>query len=108
MKKHYPIGLSQKGRTIADVCISDCLNLPLKSESMDSILCIAVLHHISSEERRLQVLKEALRVLKLNGTGLITVWSTQQENPQKTIEKWKIIDNGNFLIVNFIISIRKR
>ena len=58
---------------------------------MDAALCIAVMHHISSIDRRLRILKEMARVLKPNGTALITVWAQEQQDKEKTIAKWKPI-----------------
>lgn len=42
----------------------DALALPFRSGIFDATLCIAVLHHISSVERRLQVISELLRITK--------------------------------------------
>jgi hypothetical protein len=58
------------------------------------VLCIAVLHHISTVERRLQLLRELARVLKPGGQGIVTVWATEQEDPVKTIKKWALIKEG--------------
>ena len=55
------------------------------------MLCIAVLHHISSAARRLRMLEELVRVLKPGGRVLITVWATQQGDPTK-FDKWLPIE----------------
>lgn len=55
------------------------------------MLCIAVLHHISSAARRLRVLEELVRVLKPGGRALVTVWAMQQEDPTKS-NKWSAIE----------------
>lgn len=60
---------------------------------MDAGLCIAVLHHISTINRRLEILKELIRVLRPNGRALVTVWAQEQENQEKTIMKWKPIQS---------------
>ena len=57
------------------------------------MLCIAVLHHISSAARRLRMLEELVRVLKPGGRALVTVWATQQEDPTK-FDKWSPIELG--------------
>jgi len=51
----------------ADVAIADCFHLPYRRACCDAVLCIAVLHHISSPTRRLRVLSELLATL-LPGT----------------------------------------
>lgn len=77
------------GNAAADACIADGFHLPYKTGSMDAVLCIAVLHHISTPQRRLQMLCEVARLLQPGGQALVTVWSTKQENPARTIAKWK-------------------
>ena len=57
-------------------------NLPFKENSCDAIICIAVFHHLKTNEERIKSLKEMARVLKKNGTVLLSVWSFHQ--PQKT------------------------
>ena len=53
-------------------------SLPFRSASADHLICIAVLHHLSSESRRIAALVELTRVLKPGGTGLIYVWAFEQ------------------------------
>jgi SAM-dependent methyltransferase len=48
----------------ADVAVADCLNLPYRRGSCDAVLCIAVLHHISSPARRRRVLSQLLAILR--------------------------------------------
>jgi SAM-dependent methyltransferase len=57
---------------------ADCLNLPLRSRSCDALLSIAVLHHISTAERRAQAVLEIARVLVPGGICCIHVWATEQ------------------------------
>jgi len=64
-KKKYPDGKFQ---------VADALNLPFPDNYFDKIFCIAVLHHIPSEEFRLQFLKETKRVLRPEGLLIVTVW----------------------------------
>jgi SAM-dependent methyltransferase len=42
----------------------DTLRLPYRSDAFDVVLSIAVLHHLSTKERRLQALSELLRITK--------------------------------------------
>eukprot|EP00955_Chlamydomonas_euryale_P100944 365313-Chlamydomonas_euryale.AAC.45 len=66
----------------ADVCVADALALPYRAASCDAALCIAVLHHMSSVERRSALLAELLRLLVQGGRALVTVWATEQvRNP---------------------------
>ena len=75
----------------ADVAVADAFHLPYSSSRLDAVLCIAVLHHISSAARRLRMLEELVRVLKPGGRALVTVWATQQEDPSK-FDKWSPIE----------------
>lgn len=75
----------------ADVLVSDGLHLPYRDRSCNAVICIAVLHHLSSVSRRLQLLNELTRILAPNGMALVTVWATRQENMGK-IAKWKQLD----------------
>jgi len=68
-RNNYPEGKFQVG---------DALNLPFPNNFFDKVYSIAVLHHVPSEEFRLQFLKEARRVLKTEGLLILTVWKLFQ------------------------------
>ena len=57
---------------------------------MDAAISIAVLHHISSVSRRLQLLAELTRILRPGGQALVTVWASEQEDTKK-LAKWEPI-----------------
>lgn len=61
------------------------LNLPYRSNLFDTIIHIAVLHHISTKERRLIVLRELIRICCIGGRICISVWADEQIKK----EKWK-------------------
>ncbi|KAL0477362.1 alkbh8 [Acrasis kona] len=58
--------------------VSDCTNLPYRSNSFDVVISIAVVHHFSTVERRIQSLKELLRITKPGGKVLAYVWAFEQ------------------------------
>ncbi|XP_003486535.2 alkylated DNA repair protein alkB homolog 8 isoform X1 [Bombus impatiens] len=62
-----------------EVSLSDCLYLPYKDNSLDAVICIAVIHHLSTHERRKQAISELTRILRPNGKCLIYVWAKEQE-----------------------------
>ncbi len=66
---------------------ANALKLPFKDNSFDTVFSVAVLHHIPSKENRVKFLTEANRVLKPNGTCVITVWNTLQWRFLKTHKK---------------------
>ena len=62
----------------------DNLLLPFENNCAQAVLSIAVIHHFSTNERRLQALRELFRILKPGGTILIYVWSHEQERFKNT------------------------
>jgi len=72
------------------------LNLPYKTSSFDAVISIAVLHHLSTPERRRRFLLEIARVLRPNGRALVTVWAAEQRH--KRMKDWRIEPNGDAMI----------
>lgn len=74
---------------IADVCA-----LPFSEAVFDTVLCTAVLHHLTSDEG-IVAFNELHRVLKPNGVLLGSVWSRHQLRFEKVtgneaMVKWKL------------------
>ena len=67
------------------------LSIPLRDNISDAVLSIAVIHHLSSEKRRLECLNELIRILKPGGQLLIQVWALEQ--PEKSRRKFTQQDN---------------
>lgn len=104
---HTFIGLDSS-KIFIDICkkkglnceIGDMCKLPYSNNQFDAILSIAVFHHLSTIERRIQALKEMYRILKPNGKLLLSVWSIIQPKKTRrvftqygdTIVPWKNID----------------
>jgi SAM-dependent methyltransferase len=63
--------------------IADGLGLGFRDECFDFCISIAVIHHFSNQERRIEAIKEILRILKKGGTALIYVWAMEQEKNSK-------------------------
>ncbi|EDW01655.1 alkylated DNA repair protein alkB homolog 8 [Drosophila grimshawi] len=61
----------------------DCLQLPVRSASIDGCISIAVIHHLASSDRRLAALLEMARVLRPGGRGLVYVWAKDQRKNDK-------------------------
>lgn len=60
------------------VAACDILALPFRKGCADRVICIAVLHHLATAERRLQALRQMFNLLKPGeGRMLIYVWSTE-------------------------------
>ena len=65
-----------------------------KNNYFDYIICIAVIHHLSDEKRRLKMIENMLKLLKIGGNGLITAWSDKINK----IKYKKLDDDNNYLI----------
>ena len=50
-----------------------------RSSSFDACISIAVIHHLSTMERRANAIKELLRIVKPRGYVLIYVWALEQD-----------------------------
>ncbi|CAH2092389.1 unnamed protein product [Euphydryas editha] len=66
-----------------DVSAADCLRLDLLNANLreniaDVIICIAVVHHFSNQERRMQAISTIASLLRPGGRALITVWAKDQ------------------------------
>ena len=58
-----------------NVIEANMTNLPYLDNSVENIICIAVLHHLSMQEYRVNAIRELLRIVKENGRILLTVAS---------------------------------
>lgn len=63
----------------------DALALPFRSDLFDATLCIAVLHHLSTRSRRLQVLSELQRVTRLGGSIFLQAWAQEQDEGSRHV-----------------------
>ena len=71
---------------------SNITKIPLNNSSADAIICIAVFHHLSSSENRIQSLLEMKRLIKSGGKILLSTWSINQ--PQKTRRTFNTYGNN--------------
>ncbi len=69
----------EKGLNNVDFIHANMVKIPLKNDSVGTVLCIASLHNIKGREERLRSLKEIHRILKNGGRALISVWSRWQD-----------------------------
>ncbi|XP_064623177.1 alkylated DNA repair protein alkB homolog 8-like [Lineus longissimus] len=62
-----------------NVFICDCLSIPLRPGTFDACICIAVIHHLTTKERRLAAVRQIIDILQVGGRALIYVWALEQE-----------------------------
>ena len=63
-----------------------------ETNKFDAVISVAVIHHLDTEEKRIQSIKECLRVLKPKGLFMFQVWSYEQDRDSKF--KFIIGDNN--------------
>lgn len=67
----------------ADAMVSDGLNLPFLRSRFDFAISIAVIHHFSTPERRVEAVKHILDTLVPGGKALVYVWALEQEKSRR-------------------------
>ena len=82
-----------------NVVTSNITEIPFKSDTADAILCIAVFHHLSTNENRIKALLELKRIVKSGGKILLSVWSINQ--PAKTRKSFNNYGNNIVLWNNY-------
>ena len=61
------------------VVVGDCMSVPFRTSSCDAAICIAVLHHLSTRERRIRCIEELVRIVKPGGLVNVQAWARDQE-----------------------------
>ncbi|XP_029965209.1 putative tRNA methyltransferase 9B [Salarias fasciatus] len=62
-----------------EVQVCDGLHLPYRDGCFDAVLSIAVIHHLSTKERRIRAIREMARTLRVGGRIMIYVWAMEQK-----------------------------
>ena len=74
-----------------DVVYGDILSVPFEDKQFDYTICIAVIHHLSTPEKRKKAIDEVIRVTKKGGRILLLVWALEQ--PEDSRRKFEKQDN---------------
>ena len=81
----------------------DAVKLPFVTGMFDAVICIAVLHHMASIERRFAVISELVRIARVGANIMIQAWALEQGDDSKrvfenqdTYVPWKL--NKRFLL----------
>ncbi|PNP39030.1 hypothetical protein TGAM01_v205328 [Trichoderma gamsii] len=61
-----------------EVVVADALSLPYRERSVDFVICVAVIHHLSTAERRRECIAALLRCVRAGGKVLIYAWALEQ------------------------------
>ena len=78
---------------------SNILDIKSPDDIYDYTMCIAVIHHLDSEERRIKSIQELIRITKPGGKILIYVWAKEQEKfshykNNSIMVPWKVVKTG--------------
>ena len=57
----------------------DIVRLPYLDGIFDATICVAVLHHLASKDRRVAAVRELVRITRPGGRVLIQAWAKEQE-----------------------------
>lgn len=74
-----------------DVMYGDATDLPYTDANFDKVFSVAVIHHLSTPERRKKAVQELQRVLTENGKMFFSVWAVEQ--PQESRRSFTEGDN---------------
>jgi alkylated DNA repair protein alkB family protein 8 len=75
---------------------ANMIKIPIKENSIDSVICIASIHNVKGRNQRIQSIKEIYRIIKNNGTALISVWSRWQDKYRMYFFKKLFTHKGEF------------
>jgi len=73
-----------------DFVTLDSLKIPFSDKRFNSVYSIAALHHIPTERRRIELLKEFNRILKPGGKIILTNWNLWQKKYINLVFKYAI------------------
>ncbi|XP_071124379.1 serine-rich adhesin for platelets-like [Mytilus edulis] len=75
----YPL-VELSGEKGYEVLVADNQSLPFRDGAFDAVISVGVLHHFSTEPRRVKALKELCRILRPGGKLLVYVWAYEQKH----------------------------
>jgi len=75
-----------------NVIWGNILNIPFPENEFDNTICIAVIHHLSTPERRKKSIQELIRITKPTGKILIQVlgFNPKKYDTQEAIVEWNL------------------
>ncbi|KAL7822616.1 S-adenosyl-L-methionine-dependent methyltransferase [Trichoderma gracile] len=65
------------------VVVADALSLPYRERSVDFVICVAVIHHLSTRERRQEGIRALLDCVHGGGRVLVYAWALEQGSSRR-------------------------
>ncbi|KAL3427572.1 tRNA (uracil-5-)-methyltransferase trm9 [Phlyctema vagabunda] len=84
--------------------VADTLALPHPAASFDFAISIAVIHHLSTTERRREAISCILECLKDEGTALIYAWALEQKTSRRGWDE----GNDQDIMVPWVMKVGKK
>lgn len=81
-----------------DLLQANGLSLPYRSGSVDAVISVAVLHHLSTPLRRRAFVDEMARIVRPGGRVFVTVWADSACTASRRRRDWRVQDNGDAMI----------
>lgn len=77
------VDLARDRNARSELCVADGLALPYRAGTFDFAICIAVIHHLSTPERRREAVGALLESLRPGGKVLVYVWALEQSSSRR-------------------------
>lgn len=87
-----------KDKGLDNVIECNIINLPFDNNTFDNLISIAVVHHISDFQNRVNACQEFIRVVKSGGKIFIQVWQNKFVSNNKFIPINGKCDDGEYFI----------
>lgn len=87
-----------RGREQLGLVRADIRSLPFGDCQFDVVMSVAVIHHLSTEERRRQCMGEMHRVLRRGGVCLVYAWGTHAAGRSKFREAGRGVGASDYLV----------
>ena len=76
-----------------NVCTGNVLDIPFQDNTYDYTICVAVIHHLSTIEKRMKAVEELVRITKKGGQIFILVWAQTQPPDSRR----KFLEQDNYI-----------
>ena len=80
-----------KGKNL-EVGVCNNMSIPVKDNSFDQVISVAVIHHLSDKENRKKCIEELIRICNIGGSIFIQVWSFERDTGKKYLEQDNMIN----------------